>query len=120
LHGDFLGETGGIDTFYLGEAGAEETVAVADAAGSEGDGNAVGLLQDAYGELAHEGLAVGGTFASDDEGGIADEFAEVESVEQQSDAGLAVGIKVLQEGVTKASGGTSARLLGAVVAEVAG
>ena len=88
----------------------------------EHDGHVVllGSLQDAIGQLAHEGLAVGRAFASNDEVGILQEVIEMDFVQQKVDARTALGIHILQERISQAACCTCTRHVLAVTTQMLG
>jgi len=79
-----------------------------------------GSLQDAIGQLAHEGLAVGRAFASNDEVGILQEVIEMDFVQQKVDARTAPSIHILQERISQAACSTSPRHILAIAPHVLG
>ena len=111
-----------VDARHLGEAGIEELLAVSNAACNEGNGHmmTLGSLEDAERELAHQRLTVGRALTSNDESGVLQLLVEANGVEQQVNTRTAVGIQILQEGITESASSTSARPVLTVEAEVTG
>ena len=102
------GKTGRVDGGNDVEGGAEG-VFVGKTAGEKRytDACTVGALGDAAGDLAHEGLAVGATFAGDDPVGGTEGIVEADGVEDEVDAGDEAGAEAGEDACADAASGTA-------------